>query len=854
MNMFDFFSSRRNPQVSNDSREKQQQAPQVEDDSREKQQQCPQVGDTLREKEQDQQHGRDDAEGEQPKIPKTPAHMEPIFRYTNNPVEYARALHTMGPMLDSSYDNSALLCSKLQYLPIKLGCKSCRYPGSISSIRFDSIGSLFTATSREGKLLIYDFDEILRCLPRMPTESGLTPLRVYPIIELERHREIADLSWSIYSPDEIAVVYKNDYKIEVFNLNGSCRANRLAGEFPDKSGNSCIIYIPDAKFEAQKEQRDRTGKESWISVGEKRSVDGQNALSKPLNRFVVGCNSGYVRCWDYPKRGGRPTWEVLPNKMKAHDSVVSLQIHPAQKNILLALTRSGIFTQFDLLISQNGFVARSPACICRIDCTTLFPNSSSFRSMTVPVEQPNVLFITDEENGVCHSSLEVPWQVQGQVQAEPIMMKSPSLLGGRRRRLIQSLYSTGGIPSENGPLPTLGACKASGAPVFPSWARGMQMFIPGNRKSIGDLLDCGQLYAFSISPHTQAQAALKRDSNPLSTLPAYPSSVTDTRAPAPDLFRISKDYTMVLTLPGMVHEATAGEKVVLLSTNLSEYLTTSTAEKGFPSKSASVGFDWSEPVRTYFNENRDEDDGEENNDDDVLNVGKNLSVNGSLGRIAKIELSSRYAIILEEPYSGPDVRAGEPAVRLRTNLFSIGSKNRYPDTKSYGNVTGEENGHPNVQGVQPPGGSGSRPGKSAQAKNSGYSCVSSTCKYDYMPKLGAYKLQYEYKLPAFMTALAAHPEHPFLVAGHFDGTIEILGAMSPCERRADPHAVIKDYTEMLRGAPASAYHAPSTHWDYSNDDDDDDDDSDGNAPDCSDDDNDDDGNHDGYPPGCSYGR
>ena len=207
-----------------------------------------------------------------------------------------------------------------------------------------------------------------------------------------------------------------------------------------------------------------------------------------------------------------------------------------------------------------------------------------------------------------------------------------------------------------------------------------------------------------------------------------------------------RSESIATTLPGFIMTAEPGSYEIITSIDLQTYLCASVSSSSVYAKSSAVEFDWSTQDLVFGTASVS------SGDTNVHNVYENGVLYPYTTSANTVEGTSLHRLILQQAYVGPNVVNGLPRVYIRTSLLPSGRT---------ATLTYNTTNHTNIT-----------------HNNSIYSNSTNTTTSKWAASV--LPLHGNSRFPQQITALAAHPFYPVLVAGtHTDDVILLNPSHAP---------------------------------------------------------------------------
>ena len=474
-----------------------------------------------------------------------------------------------------------------------------------SCVRFDSVGALVAVGSSNGVVRIFDFDE---CLAAMhgPSKCTLESEALSPIVSTPPGAAVTDVRWSLLCDSEIAVAFAHRAEIFIYDLY-RCQNNR-------------------APFRVLQTIRS----DSHDGIAAARRQGGNKVLCylhapsgvKDTEWLAAGGQSGCIHMWVVSSNIAHhipviPAWKVAAEIASFRRSAI-IGLCSVGQHRLLSASVCGTFAIWDLLnISARSFGKESsPTLLLRIAHNLHSPISG----ITVPLfsdiecDIGGKIYATLNTGSV--QTLQVWCRQAKNEEAEEEWFVKPD----EPALVARPLQARSQPSSEQDILVSTTEPDVFSAPPCVLMPFGPSVFVT------------------SSYPHNkQSEHWLHVRDNIVQTT-AGDSQKKRQSAPA-----LSQGDQASFTLPGSVVRAVPGERAVTVSHDLRTYLCSDLVSQSFPSRSSQVIFASPRDRKTSTQSHR-------------------------IAGLQKLDGVDSHTLQLQEPYTGPRVRAGVPLVRIRTNL------------------------------------------------------------------------------------------------------------------------------------------------------------------------------------------
>lgn len=517
----------------------------------------------------------------------------------------------------------------------------------INVIKFDKIGALFAVGGSNGVVRIFDFDE---CLLKMLTrEAGDEATgSVSPVVSVDTRRAVSDVAWSIDYEDELCVCFAFRSDIYIYDLQDLSEPRQIltAGKAHGSPGHNKALYMPF-----------------------------QNTGSRCKDQCIVaGSKSGHVRKWDINKN--IVCWEMLADAVSSgslsnhRSSVIGLA--EIERKRLVSLTQSGTLVLWDLeKMTVPSFGCESvPTMLAKMH----LPNAGSLCAvgMTfVPtfISEP---FAAQSRLPLVEGNLVITLG-SGDVEVVAVeelarLASRMSLCTGSSKAAITILNSEYDALASNGAVASaLMPCTA----IVPPFLQGrvcctsdgpsLRFFEMGDvQHSKGNLIKHAESLKAASSSAAAAYAGITTS---ISARPSH-RMLIKVYAENPNFKLVGGAFKQTglkippqiacpsFTLPGQVVSVEHGGREVVVSKNLQSYLAIESIASSSPSRSHEVYLDWSRAHVESHGADRT----------------PKLSASQSVGAPFVLTDVQPYVLMLSEPYLGPSVVQSHPRVYIRTNL------------------------------------------------------------------------------------------------------------------------------------------------------------------------------------------
>jgi len=657
-----------------------------------------------------------------------------------------------------SYSAMGVLPTILSRVQYSEGDVKPRTP--VMTIRFDKHGALFAVGSSNGIVRVYDFDH---CLLHMQQCQSLTfasrrKAGFHPIVSVDTRRAVSDIAWSLENEDEICVSFSFRSEIFVYDLQdlSSPLATLRIGATTGTNGHSCVIYVA--------------------------ALTGRSSDRSHEQCVLAGGKSGHIRKWNIRSNPNSAIWQVNADAFGNGSPVVSL-IEIEQQQRLVSLTQSGCVAMWDLehMVVPTFGSASVPTLLQRLNLgitavgltfsPTYICEISSAKSTDDDVQSKNVatknrlnvngeLFVTTSRGKIMTVALDNTQQLS-MIHSNRAEIDI-SIEDDRRTKIV-------GVNQDPEDILAL-----EGAHVCPHPCPAQLSFL-GNQVLCCPVVDMKSgLSTIVVLSSQEAQSVAMRNPFPEKQLSsadfAYGGAAAMHRSSAAKLVKVygpvkiadgKAEPEYCLTLPGKVVSAEHGSTEIIVSHALDQYLAVASTAASNPSRSHNIYLDWSQAAC-------------------VMNAKPKNRTAALLGTAYTLLHVQPHVITLSEPYQGPSVEHGQPRVVVRTNLapraverYSGGStwlpscgrrtggrvialtKLRHAIKATNREIAG------NAIGVA---GAGQVAGSAANnaVTETGHVEAAAQSSEAFVP------------LPP-LTAMSCHPMLPFIITGHADDTVNVVG-------------------------------------------------------------------------------
>lgn len=639
----------------------------------------------------------------------------------------------------SSLSVLPVLLSRVQYSE---GDAKPRTP--VTTIRFDKQGVLFAVGGNNGIVRVYDFDE---CLMRLQRKRS--PVR--PVVSVDTRRAVSDIAWSLENDDEICVSFAFRPELFIYDLQdlSSPVVTLQIGQTGSSVGHTCVIYMPHAP----------------AANGIARSG------GVPEQCVLAGGKSGHIRKWNVRANPNCVHWQVSADHVSPVVSLVEIE-----GRRLVSLTQSGSVSVWDLEhMSVPSFGTKSaPTLLQRLGLglsanaigMTFHPIfASELASFSVSADAPkrrNLLlvqgeiFVTTSRGSVVTVALnnmhELSLKRSTDVGADLLTtsLNEPVVVGTTQNPEDMAALAAANVSPYPCPaqLPAFLGSRLLCCPVVDSAVGLSRLAFMKPRDSISTIMDSKSDSALQTSRVSCAAFIYGGLTRPPPGKPTKLEKVYGRVTTADG----KAEPEPCLTLPGHVVSVEHGGTEVVVSRPLDSFLAVASTAASNPSRSQFVFLDWhsraaAEPVAS--------------------------SASGAASGAHTLAHMQPNVLTLLEPYVGPTVERGEPRVLVRTNLA--------PGTV--------ERGKPGWGGA-----SLATPRNSRLVACTRLVRVFESAPVAAAPAVAAVPAAAHAAAPApaavdapppapttrevflpFLTAMACHGSLPYIVTGHADDSVSILG-------------------------------------------------------------------------------
>ena len=643
---------------------------------------------------------------------------------------------------------------------------------------------------------------------------------LHPIVSLDTKRDISSIAWSYHNEDDVAVAFTHRPEIHIYDLSsllndkddegattahshpnayafhggrdGCCKKvlNIMASK--ERSGHNVVIYWPTGSRTAS----NNTSTLKHLTSSRHNADDVASSSMMGEDHVVAGSSNGYIRYWNTNRCQSKDySWSVIADPLRSPATaspVVSLLplsgrgSGSLQRILLLSATSQGVVVLWDLSNMRSnsfGSTTLTPTSLIRMDYTTQLmlyevpcrligvaassshhnPNHSSsccsikhsptntIDSQLIMTLSNGVIHLVDLSNAITTTSIIKNASIYSTYDDSHRSSSTLNPTGKSRVKgpnepwvlSYEEIQHRQAVASAMQPQLTVSdlSCPA----VIASWSGGTPIVsITRAEKSYLDVYDMmidGDDIVHNSFPHMFTM----NGKQPIS------GKVIDAQT---GIMRsnMRRCENMSCTLPGHLMTAHPGSCEVVVSHDLQSYLTIESAAQSTVSKSHEIQFDWTpmDPLLSSISSSS-KNRPSSIHTIDHRGVSTTNTTSSSIFAVSLIGYNSTsysttrggvaggHRIVLDSPYTGPIVHQGHPRVRLRTNLIPSGRN-------SNANVIVDSNS------------------RRTNTSSDGARLTVATTATDGWPVV---RRDMTGDLPAGdqVTALAAHPHCPVLIAG-----------------------------------------------------------------------------------------
>ena len=546
----------------------------------------------------------------------------------------------------------------------------------VTRIVFDRFGSLYAVAASNGTVRVHDFDVSeynlqVRRVPEPGTDSDCL------VCSVHTRRSVSDVAWSpLENEDKIVVAFQTVPELRIFDLNYLQAGSRPNVRVQCHAGNKAVLWV------AAKDQDNDTGS-MLIAGGSDGMIRGFQTRS--------AADVSFARKWEM---------RADPSKRSSKAATALVYLGGSNEGVLLSCTEGGVFALWDLNNVEGGpfGATASPQLLCESTTSDLGRSATdksdyqvagmqrlTFSSPTGEECENVVVRVAVTATSGSLYFVEVRFE-SAKKRAERCESRRREALTAREKSLNQSHLTSGGFSGKKYVKCCIMPCKAvkgftARAKFYePRLNVGLEVNLRGNiRQEVTEeteqgriimennnfevpacaLLNMqGRLLAFSSFPHYDPGCDLREGKKPRHHLVGREITFQSSTPRRKDgnstlCFRRTTDYS--LTLPGNVVRAIPGEREVLVSHDLRDFLTDSALGRSLPGKCSSLQFDWSRQ--------------------ESINLLSSFKVSLPLRTSSHFDLAAvhSHTLHLMAPYHGPAVTNGHPRVLLRTMLAPRGN-------------------------------------------------------------------------------------------------------------------------------------------------------------------------------------
>ena len=402
-------------------------------------------------------------------------------------------------------------------------------------------------------------------------------------------------------------------------------------------GHTCLQYAP---AEWILRPSDRSGQTEL--KGKHRKVNNQV--------IIAGSTTGFIRMWRYPATPDQCAWEVRADATNSSVPVVDIAFLTTPGH-LATLNQRGVVTLFDTfnLESTTFSIGKGTPKVLKRLCTLHSSAGSTLPSVRNMLLQSGIestgsfSLLLQLDNGISgrYCCRKESWVDEG---GRALDRAEISVLcrSTRKRALIIGNGVEATDMSDSCLVPL---CR----PVYPSYLAHVVQ-ASGNRVTIAELDN-----RRSAPSSSGCEGKENR-----------PTNTSVHKCHLYDKPTYIKTEHIGCTLPGHLISATLGEREVVTSHYLEQYLSSSVLSQSSLERSDRIVFDWSLSTQTYSSSSSSSSSGPER----APFVDSNGRACGDDSLEGKVDQIFGNTLLLKEPYCGPNVSGGYPRIRLRSNLVS----------------------------------------------------------------------------------------------------------------------------------------------------------------------------------------
>ena len=403
-------------------------------------------------------------------------------------------------------------------------------------------------------------------------------------------------------------------------------------------GHTCLQYAP---ADWMLRPSDRSGQTEL--KGKHRKVNNQV--------IITGSTTGFIRMWRFPAAPDQCAWEVRADAINSSVPVVDIAFLTTPGH-LVTMNQRGVVTLFDIfsLESTTFSIGKGTPKVLKRLCTLQSSAGSTLLSVRNMLLQSGIestgsfSLLLQLDNGISgrYCWRKESWVGEGGRTLDRAEV-SALCRSTRKRALIigNGVEATEMSDSCLAPL-----CR----PVYPGCLAHVVQ-ASGNRVTIAEL-------------DSRRSAPSPSGCEGKENRPTSPNVYQCYRYDKPTYI---KTEHIGCTLPGHLISATLGEREVVTSHCLEQYLSSSVLSQASLERSDRIFFDWSLSTETYLSSSSSSSS---TGPERAPYVDSNGRACGDDSFEGKVDQIFGNTLLLKEPYCGPTVSGGYPRIRLRSNLVS----------------------------------------------------------------------------------------------------------------------------------------------------------------------------------------